>query len=106
VKNEFDVTKELVEIGRLIDSARLIEVVRSSVHSMFRNRRLMIIGGKFAERHAAGSSKYDVVIVHDGKNAFEVVARRIRKKLPDVEITGLVNNVIGIRTVKKNGEKI
>ena len=100
--DDCDITNELIEIGRLIDSARLIEVVRSSVRSVLKGQRSMVVGGKFAEDRAEGSSNYDVVVVHDGTGeVMELVARRIRDNVRDVEVDRLVDSVIGVRTARK-----
>jgi hypothetical protein len=100
-----DISKELREIRDLIDSTCLIEAVRKEVHSVLKNRRAFVIGGKHAENKLAGSSDYDVVVIHeDGEEASELMARRIRANIPDIEVEkfkNVVDSVIGIKTARR-----
>jgi malate/lactate dehydrogenase len=100
-----DIEKELLEIKDLLDSTCLIEAVRKEVHSVLKNHKAFVIGGKHAEDKLAGSSEYDVVIIHnDGEEASEDITRRIRANISNIEVEkfkNLIDNVIGIKTARR-----
>lgn len=98
-----EITRELQAIGNLIDSARLITVIRKEVRAVLKDKKAIVVGGEHAERKVKGSSKYDVVILHQhGKEEMELVARRIKASMPDLEVDDkMIDNVIGIRTARR-----
>jgi len=98
-----EITRELRAIGKLIDSARLITIIRREVKAALKDKRALVIGGEHAERRVKGSSKYDVVVFHQhGKEETELLARRIRASMPDLEVDDkMIDNVIGIRTARR-----
>ena len=96
-----DISDELRHIGELISSARLLQVIRTEVHLACKNQRIVVMDGLHGERHAEGSRRYDVVVVNKDDKGVEVVARRLRAKMPDVQIDKLVDNVLGIRTTRR-----
>ena len=99
---DVDVTEELVEIGRIIDSANLLNVIRDEVHAALKDEGAVVVGGQQANLPDAGR-KYDVVIIQNSVE-HEVLARRIRDRVPEIEIDRLVPNVMGIRTARRGSK--
>lgn len=93
------ITQELAAIGRILDSARLLGLVRSEVRKAMKEE-VMIVGGETSD-----NPNYDVVVVHhQGKKANKEVKRRLAKSIKDVEIAELdtiVDNVLGIRYARR-----
>lgn len=94
-----DITEELAEIGRIIDSANLLTTVRKEVRRAMSGRRAMVVGGEFADH-----SDYDVVVVHQsGEKGNGLIQRRLRG-IADLEIEkidSLTQNVLGIRHARR-----
>lgn len=102
--SELNLAGELREIGRLIQSAKLLQSVRNEVRAVCRKGRVVVMDGKHGERHAAGSEKFEVVVVNRGdgnKTKMAQVARCIRKNMPDAEVKQIVDNVLGVRTSRR-----
>ena len=101
-----DIKRELWDIGALIRSEKLMAAVRQEVKGVF-GKKAMVVGGQYAEKHANNASQYDVVIIHkagDDKKEVELIARRLKASMPDVEVqklAGLVDNVIGIKQARR-----
>ena len=104
-----NIINELSEIGKILDSVRLIEAIRSEVRKVKEAKGSMVIGGKEAERHLNNSSDYDVVIVNlDNKKTAKVLARRIKAGVKNIELDhfdNIIDSVIGVRTSKRMKEK-
>ena len=92
-----DILEELCEIGRLIDSVKLLSAVRKEVHSLFEHRDAIIIGGKQTKVNQG----YDIIVrLGMGKDADSVV-RRLKANVPDVDVSKLVDNVLGIKYTRR-----
>jgi len=97
-----NVSAELSEIGKLIDSVALVGAIRRETNVLFQNKSALVMDGA----HANGkNANYDVVIVHHGDGEHNLLARRIRSIRPDMQVDELVDNVIGIKNCRrgKNG---
>jgi len=90
------ISKELANISQIIDSARLLELVRKEVGTAMQGKQAMVIGGELSDK-----PNYDVVVIHhSGKDGNGVITRRLRDAVEDIEITNLdnmVDNMLGIR---------
>jgi len=99
-----NITRELSAIGKIIDSAYLIDEVRKAVSDIMQNKRAMVMGGEYAGEKVDDSENYDVVVVHkSGNKVNKMIARRVAS-LGDLEVDELstvVDNVIGIRRSRK-----
>lgn len=92
-----DVFAELQDIGRLIDSAKLLTAVRREVRAVMADRTAIVADGKQSNR-----ASFDVVVDLKGDaKSVEVVARRITANVPDVNVERLVDGVLGIRTARR-----
>ena len=94
----------MADIGALIASAQVIALVRQEVKSALNGDRAMVIGSQFAP-NVKNASDYDLVVVHrNGKEASEVISRRIKAMMPDAKIVAfdnIVDNVIGIKQSRR-----
>ena len=97
VKLMSNVIKELCEIGRLIDSANLLTAVRKEVHSLFEHRDAIVVGGK----QAKDSQGYDIIVRLGFQKDSDAVVRRLKANVPGVEVNKLVENVLGIKHVRR-----
>ena len=93
------ITQELAAIGRILDSARLLDLVRTEVRKAMKEEAI-IVGGETSD-----NPNYDVVVVHhQGKKTNNEVKRRLAKSIEDIEIAELdtlVDNVLGIRYARR-----
>jgi len=89
-----DVFAELEEIGRLIDDANTIRVVRESV-ARLKAEGAIVTDGK----HCPGADGYEVVVKCDG--CHELMARRMRTNMPEYDIQRIAKNVIGVNTARR-----
>jgi hypothetical protein len=90
-----DISKELFEIGKLLDSANMISAVRREVRAAV--DQAVVMGG--AQANTSGD--YDIVVFHDNEGDHDLIARRIRSSMPNVEVERIVEKVIGIRTQRR-----
>lgn len=96
-----DITKELVEINRILESTTLFDIIRKEVYDLLKNYNVIVIGGEYY-----GKPKYDVVIKHDGNNECNIkLTRRLRGLLKDnieiKQIGNIVENILGIRFARR-----
>ncbi len=87
-----DINKELFEIGRLLTSSHLINQVRKEVNGAVKDHFTMVVDGEIS-----GRSGYEVVVMNCKASDIELVKRRIKASMPDVEVEKLIDNVIGIK---------
>jgi len=88
-----DLSKEIAEIGDLITSTMFLTAVRQEVTKV-RREGFIVTDGK-----CAGSSKFDVVI--RSLTGSDEIARRIRTKMPNVEIKRLAEGVLGVNESRR-----
>ncbi len=89
-----DVFAELEDIGRMLASASMLSMVRQEVGSVMRNGFVVTDGS-----HQEGASEYDVV-VRCGSGE-EDVSRRLREKMPEVDVSRIADGVIGLRRARR-----
>lgn len=89
-----DITREIAEIGKLIESAALLMAVRKEVAKCSGSRFVVTDG-----RHRSGAGGYEVVVECDSNQ--KEVTRRIRSAVPDVDVDKIAKGVIGIRTARR-----
>jgi hypothetical protein len=92
-----DVLRELNEIGRLIGDASRLNAVRRAV-AKAKQGGIIVTDGI----HYPGAEGYDVVVRCSGDD--EGVARRIRSEMPDVDVTRIAKNVLGVSTARRGGQ--
>lgn len=85
-----DVFQELCEIGSMIKSARLLNIVRTEVRKAVKNAQVM------DGDHSSAGGHYDVVVVKCGAD-IDGLSRRLKANIPDVDVDCLVDGVLGIR---------
>jgi hypothetical protein len=91
-----DINRELFEIGKLLTSSHLINEVRREVNEAVRDHFAMVVDGE-----VSGRSGYEVVVMNCKASDLELVKRRIKANIPDVEVDRLIDNVIGIKKKDK-----
>lgn len=91
-----DIFRELNEIGRLMEDANRLNAVRKTV-AKAKQAGVIVTDGS----HHPGAEKYEVVVRCAGDE--ELIARRIRSEMPDVDVTRIANNVLGISTARRGG---
>ena len=90
-----DAAGDMREIGRIMASAELLMAVRREVCSVMRDGFVVTDG-----RHLAGGEGYDVVVRCSGDRQSEV-ARRIRDNVAHVDVEGMADGVLGVRTARR-----
>ena len=90
-----DLGQEIDEIGRLMMSASLLVEIRREVATVMRDGFIVSDG----MHHPLGVG-YDVV-VRCGSEDRPDVFRRIRGKMPDVQVEKIADGVLGIRTSRR-----
>lgn len=90
-----DLGHEIREIGGLITSTMFLAAIRREV-SAIRKDGFIVTDGK-----RAGASQYDVVV--RSLSGSEEIARRIRSKMPEVDVKRLAEGVLGIREARRGG---
>lgn len=91
-----DLSKEIAEIGDLITSTMFLAAIRQEV-SKVRKEGFIVTDGK-----RAGAAKFDVVV--RSLTGADEIARRIRAKMPDVEIERLAEGVLGVNESRRGKE--
>ena len=84
-----DPLSELEDIGRMLRSASFLETVRGEVREAMKNGYVVTDG--VHER----SSNFEVV-VRCGESE-ELVVRRLKDRIPDIDVTAITAGVIGLR---------
>lgn len=101
--NGMNINKELADIGQLIASAQAISAIRGEVKAALQGKHAVVIGSEHSKVKNAGD--FDVLVMHkSGKEASELITRRIRAAMPEAKIEAfdsLVDNVIGIRHARR-----
>jgi hypothetical protein len=66
-----------------------------------------VLDGIHAEARVAGSNSYDVVVIASAnKESMELLARRLRAKLPDAAVDRIgIDGVIGVRGARRGSKK-
>ena len=90
-----DLSREIAEIRRLIQSAALVSAVRSEVSRIVRGDFVVTDG-----KHHPSAEEYEVV-VRCGENQRSDVARRIRSSISDIEVERIADGVLGIKTARR-----
>ncbi len=90
-----DYKREIEAIGDLIMSAALIQEIRREVASVMREGYVVSDGA----HHPMGEG-YDVV-VRCGSEDRPDVFRRIRGKIPDIQVEKIAKGVLGIRSSRR-----
>ena len=88
-----DVAKELAEIGKIIDAANLLAMVRKEVTAVMKEGSVVLS----ADHYGAGG--YRVVVKCGGEE--ESVARRIRANIPNMDVDRIAAGVLGLRTARR-----
>ena len=89
-----EVFDELQDIGRLLMETAVISNVRKAVASIKKDGCIVTDG-----RHHMGGDGYEVVVqCHDN---IDDVTRRIRSKVPEVDIERIADNVLGLKTARR-----
>jgi hypothetical protein len=91
-----DIFGELAEIGKLMESANHLNAVRQAV-AKAKQAGIIVTDGA----HHPGAEDYEVVVRCAGDD--ELIARRIRTEMPDVDVTRIANNVLGVNTARRGG---
>jgi len=94
-----DLSAEIAEIGRLINSAAFLMAVRKEV-SAIKKGSFVVTDGK----HQDGAEDYEVVVKCSGDTSD--VARRIRKNVAGVRVEEIAENILGVthsRRGSRNG---
>ena len=90
-----DIFKELQEIGKLIESANLVNEIRNEVHGILKDEGAIVLGG-------IHSDDYDVIIKNCKKP--KAVARRLKRSVSNIQVDELVDNIVGIRTARRGNK--
>ena len=91
-----DIFKELTEIGQLLNSTSRLDAVRKAV-ARAKQSGVIVTDG----RHHEGAEGYEVVVRCEGSS--QKIARRIREEVPDVDVTRIAKNVLGVSTARRGG---
>ena len=89
-----DVFSELEDIGRMLTSASMLATVRQEVANVMRDGYVVTDGS-----HQDGCADYEVV-VRCGESG-ELVARRLREKIPDANVERIAAGIIGLRKLRR-----
>jgi len=89
-----DVFAELEDIGRMLTSASILSMVRQEVGRVMREGFVVTDG-----THQEGASDYDVV-VRCGSSE-DTVSRRLRDKMPDLDVSRIADGVIGLKRSRR-----
>ena len=94
-----DVFSELEDIGRMLQSASMLSVVRQEVSKVMREGFVVTDGS-----HQEGCEDYDVIVRCGGDS--DMVTRRLRDKLPEADISRIAEGVVGLKQSRrdKHGE--
>ena len=91
-----DIFRELNEIGQLISNASRLNAVRKAV-AKAKQEGVIVTDGQ----HHPGAESYEVVVRCSGDE--DGIARRIRSDIPDVDVTRIAKNVLGVSTARRGG---
>lgn len=89
------VENDIREIGAMLASVQMMAAVRREVARVRRDGFVVTDG-----RHHSGGGGYDVVVSCEASDLGEV-ARRIRAKMPDVDVEDISAGVLGIRKARR-----
>jgi len=92
-----DIFRELNEIGQLINNASRLNAIRKAV-SKAKQEGIIVTDGQ----HHPGAKTYDVVVRCSADE--DGIARRIRADIPDVDVTRIAKNVLGVSTARRGGK--
>lgn len=94
-----DIFSELEEIGRMLTSASMLVTVREEVASVMKEGFVVTDGS-----HQDGCEGFEVAVRCGAED--EVVTRRLRERLPDMDIERIAEGLIGLRSSRRtNGGK-
>jgi hypothetical protein len=89
-----DIFDELQDIGRMLTEASVISNVRKAVAAVKKHGCIVTDG-----RHHMGGDGYEVVVQCRGD--VDAVARRIRSKVPDMDVERIADNVLGLKAGRR-----
>ena len=89
-----DIFSEIEEIGRMLNSASILMSVRQEVSTIMKKGFVVTDGS-----HQDGCEGYEVV-VRCGSHG-DAVTRRLREKMPDVDIQRIADDVVGLRRSRR-----
>ena len=92
------ISKEMMEIEKLITSASLIMAIREEAQKVLKTGFVVTDG-----KHNASSPDFEVIVRCPTKCA--QIARRIRAGIPNVDVVHLANNVLGINTSRRGNHE-
>ena len=95
-----NVQHELLDIGQMLRRAEVMEQVRREVLTVLHQRRAKVLDGTYAQNYG-DRQKYDVVVTDIDGRSGSLVARRLRERMPDMEVDELVKGVLGVRTARR-----
>jgi hypothetical protein len=90
-----DVFSELEDIGRMLTSAATLAVVRQEVARVMRDGFVVTDGS-----HQEGCSDYDVVVRCGAEG--DLVARRLRETMPNVDVSRIADGVVGLKRSRRS----
>jgi hypothetical protein len=90
-----DVSKEIDEIGKILESAVILQEIRREVAAAMKDGFIVTDG-----QHYSMGSGYDFVVKCGSKDRPDVV-RRIRGNIPTVDVKKIADGVIGIRASRR-----
>jgi len=89
-----DVFSELEDIGRMLTSVSMLAMVRQEMANLKRDGLVVTDGS-----HQEGCGDYEV-IVRCGPHG-DLVARRLRDKMPDMDVSEIADGLVGLRRSRR-----
>lgn len=89
-----DIFSELDEIGRMLTSASILATVRQEVAKLKREGMIVTDGA-----HQDGCEDFDVIVRCGGDD--DLVARRLREKMPEASIERIADGIVGLRSSRR-----
>jgi hypothetical protein len=90
-----DIFSELEDIGRMLVGASMLAMVRQEMAALKRDGLVVTDGS-----HQEGCGDYEVV-VRCGSYG-DLVARRLRDRMPDVDVSSIADGVVGLKSSRRS----
>jgi len=91
-----DIFRELTEIGKLIGNTSQFSAVRQAA-AKAQQAGVIVTDGKHQ-----GADQYEIVVTCDA--GVGKIARRIREDMPEMDVTRIAKNVLGVNTARRGGK--